>query len=894
MIRNPNLNPMKKIVLFFIAAAACTAQSQVSELALIGHMGQGRSYAVAQDYPLLCYGNGANLEILDGSNPENPTIRSVVTTPGLINRIRLVDGKAYIANGNFGFSIIDLSDPDNPQWISNYITGGVANDVEVTSDSHYAVLADGTNGIVVIDIEDPTAPVEAGHFIPEGIALGVELSEDYIWAACQSGGIYVLDMSDPSNITQIAHTLTSQYAWDIKVSGLYAYVADFGGGLRVLQLLGSIFEEVGALGSFGSCIRLELGGATNQTVFMANINFGLWIIDVSNPEIPEAITYCQTENARDVSVTDQYAYIADLNQGLKVIDITNLELPEIKASRGCLGLMRDFNVMGQMGLGATLTRGLVTFDISMPFDPTLQGYYDQAGGAYNVAWSENYLGKLAYLCNMGNGLNIISIDNPSSPVFLGNWDPSPNSASGVGVAVETYGMVYLATGGSVQALDITNPYNISLKSELFLPGFVESVEVVPDNEQMLFVACNAQGVARVIFNGALGLELLGWIPTGGQVRFIEIQGNYLFIADCSDGVGIYDISNVFNPVLKSTIPTNGCANDVAASGDHLYIADFENGIYAWDISDPSIPQYLCSYRTGANPYRITSRNDTVYVADGEDGYFVLKLNTVPDADSDGVSDAKEQGPDGNDPAYDGNNDGTPDWQQSNVVSIHSFNGIYYLTYSVEGAVFTAFETYAPPAGAPAEYDFSYGLFYFMISLPAKASSEPLVNMYLPQGESAASYFNYGLSPELRSDEWYEFMWDGATGGEINGNVITLHYTDGQRGDHDGQINGFITTKGGPAIEKQGIHEDNEIFINMSCYPNPATDKIFLEFTLESPQWVSITFMDIYGRAINTRPSEYLAKGRHVLAIDVGAFSIGVYLARVEAGHVNKSIRVLVR
>ena len=42
-----------------------------------------------------------------------------------------------------------------------------------------------------------------------------------------------------------------------------------------------------------------------------------------------------------------------------------------------------------------------------------------------------------------------------------------------------------------------------------------------------------------------------------------------------------------------------------------------------------------------------------------------------------------------------------------------------------------------------------------------------------------------------------FTYDGQTGAEINGNLVTLHFVDGQRGDDDLTPDGKIIDQGGP-------------------------------------------------------------------------------------------------
>ena len=57
---------------------------------------------------------------------------------------------------------------------------------------------------------------------------------------------------------------------------------------------------------------------------------------------------------------------------------------------------------------------------------------------------------------------------------------------------------------------------------------------------------------------------------------------------------------------------------------------------------------------------------------------------------------------------------------------------------------------------------------------------------------------YGPTPDNPVNHWYEFGFDGQTGAEINGNLVTLHFVDGQRGDSDLAVNGVIVDPGAPA------------------------------------------------------------------------------------------------
>ncbi len=73
-----------------------------------------------------------------------------------------------------------------------------------------------------------------------------------------------------------------------------------------------------------------------------------------------------------------------------------------------------------------------------------------------------------------------------------------------------------------------------------------------------------------------------------------------------------------------------------------------------------------------------------------------------------------------------------------------------------------------------------------------------MTLYFAAGSTFDAYYKYGQTTGNTTDHWYEFLFDGTTGAEINANIITLHFQDGQLGDDDLVEDGFIIDVGGPA------------------------------------------------------------------------------------------------
>lgn len=171
--------------------------------------------------------------------------------------------------------------------------------------------------------------------------------------------------------------------------------------------------------------------------------------------------------------------------------------------------------------------------------------------------------------------------------------------------------------------------------------------------------------------------------------------------------------------------------------------------------------------------------------------------------SKGLTDAEQLGPNGNNPAYDGNGDGTADYLQGGVASFHSTAGSY-VTLAVPAGL-TLANVHAvgnPSAGdAPKNTTFPYGFFDFTIQGLSSGGCTTLT-LYLPKNASINNYYKYGPTPDNHSPHWYSFLYNGSTGAQIVQETaqtrIVLYFCDGQRGDDLLTADGAVIDQGGPS------------------------------------------------------------------------------------------------
>ena len=167
------------------------------------------------------------------------------------------------------------------------------------------------------------------------------------------------------------------------------------------------------------------------------------------------------------------------------------------------------------------------------------------------------------------------------------------------------------------------------------------------------------------------------------------------------------------------------------------------------------------------------------------------LNISKDADGDGVPDSSEKGQTGTDDAFDGNDDGTPDWKQNTVASLHSHQMNGYVTLSIRGSgVFASVK--AQPTVATEKLVLPLDAFEMVIT-GVDSSGKTDVEFKLPDHLLAQQFY------QQTNGEWANFTLSNGIGlKSAIANVLTVTLGDGATGDTDALKNGQIHFYGAPA------------------------------------------------------------------------------------------------
>ena len=177
--------------------------------------------------------DGYWLEVVD-VNPASPTFLSIVAwveTTGHNFGVTVAGDYAYVADGEAGLQLVDISDPLNPSLSGSVDTPGYAYEVSVSGD--YAYVADDAGGLQVIDVSVPASPAIVGAVDTPVWAVGVTVVGNTAYVS-DFYSLQMIDISDPANPIIIGSVGTPGHSNGIEVVGNNCYAANGFSGLSIV------------------------------------------------------------------------------------------------------------------------------------------------------------------------------------------------------------------------------------------------------------------------------------------------------------------------------------------------------------------------------------------------------------------------------------------------------------------------------------------------------------------------------------------------------------------------------------------------------------------------------------------------------------------------------------
>ncbi len=166
-----------------------------------------RDITVSGNYAYLGAGD-EGLIIIDISCPTNPSFVGSLSSVGYVMDIAVSGNYAYVANHeDYGLVIVNISNHSSP-FIANHCKSISRESYSVSISGHYVYVAAGNDGVYVLDISDPTSPLIAGIY-DSRFVLDIDIFEDYIYVADTLNGLIILHTEIPSESNTSPTTTTT-------------------------------------------------------------------------------------------------------------------------------------------------------------------------------------------------------------------------------------------------------------------------------------------------------------------------------------------------------------------------------------------------------------------------------------------------------------------------------------------------------------------------------------------------------------------------------------------------------------------------------------------------------------------------------------------------------------
>jgi len=577
------------------------------------------------------FGEGACFVVMDISNPFSPVERGRLPMPALVNGIAVVNEKAYVACGAQGFYVLDIAAPTSPSIIGFYATSEAR---AVVADGTVAYLADGDWGLKIIDVSNAYAPTLLSSIDTPGWAQQVQIG-NYAGKKCAlvadgTGGVRIIDVTAPSTPVELAVISTSNATGivDIKAVGSKLYTSGYEKGVQVFDMTNPSLPVL--KGSYSSILGVPID-VVGSTVYT-----GTSLLQILNASNPTSISQTgQVDLGSSVyrfRVSGNYAYIAAGAKGFKVVSISNPASPVLTATKTGVGAVNSIAVSGNVLLAGKDTGGMDTIDISNPAHPVPLAHIGSTR-VTNIAVKSN----TAFLVNYAErNIDTVDISQPSSPALI-----MSNSTKFAAGDVSFLNSTPILVGGDTNQspyrprLDIlsTNPASPQRVSSLVLSTDSGVASAVSSSGNWGFVVCPNRALYIVDLTTQSNPALVGRLLFSGYLLDVAStdDASYVYVADSDNGIQVVDARNMTAPILVKTIDppqsVSKSVNGVCVVGSRLYVSD-PTWVFVYDISNPADPIQVASYdvpRVASNGSLLVVVGDLLYIAAGDSGVTILRV-----------------------------------------------------------------------------------------------------------------------------------------------------------------------------------------------------------------------------------------------------------------------------
>lgn len=297
--------PLLILILTSVTIAHCTGITQLSTENF------GVAYDIEYTSDTVYVTGNHGVEVIDVTDRHNPdTIKRLTTQEGCF-AVEIQGDRLYVAAITDGFQVYDISNPTDPELLGTHPITALG--LEVQGDHAYVLSGEMWS---IIDVTDPENPATVSETRTDEMNYKVEKVDDTLYIGEHGTGLQVYDVSDIGNPQHVRTVLNTAGIFEIVSQGDTLYIACHGNGVKTMDITNRhdprLLDTYRDGGEAYGCHLVD------QTLLVADLQEGIKILDVTNPEDITLIASYAGTHPHGVTGDQQYIYLADQDHGLEV------------------------------------------------------------------------------------------------------------------------------------------------------------------------------------------------------------------------------------------------------------------------------------------------------------------------------------------------------------------------------------------------------------------------------------------------------------------------------------------------------------------------------------------------------------------------------------------------
>ena len=490
---------------------------------------------------------------------------SEMQTPGSAGSLAIDGENVFVADGNSGVHLIDVSKPELPRILKTIKGFQDASYIYIANGNMYAL--DTIRGLSVYrlqDIYNLENPNPKRTYIPTGVPLSVSTKGEDVYLSDNAVGVYILT-PDPLG--------------GFNVKGTYPLAV------------------------------LDFDFADDNIQLISN---NLHIINVDVPAEPKPITVLNTPGlASSIQRMQNFLYLTDIHAGLHIVNMSNPFKPELVASHPTYGSANSLalwktETSEEYAYIADGLGGIQTFEITNPYSPKWLTQYDAGGTAYDLDVDNNE-SRIAVAHGKG-GLKVIELSDPYTGSIIQDVRSIEEELGTLCVTIKE-DLAFIGLEDGMEIIDIISGdtlVKINTQHPVSAIDLIENYAYLCAGS-LVVVDISSIELSRIVSNRNLN----------GSVYKIDHNTTHAYIAALEGGIHILDISNPSLPRPILHFQTEGAATNVSISDNFIYILDTHIGVIKLDNSEQNNLKIVSTYEDTTIPIVAKANEDFLYLLDVE-------------------------------------------------------------------------------------------------------------------------------------------------------------------------------------------------------------------------------------------------------------------------------------